>query len=64
LHQATARGASWLSSAVTSQDLTAAPIGLYFARLWYYEELYPMIFALAGLGAMRSAARRDASIAS
>ena len=27
----------------------AAPIGLYFARLWYYEELYPLIFALHGL---------------
>lgn len=23
---------------------TAAPIGLYFARLWYFEELYPLIF--------------------
>ncbi len=25
----------------------AAPIGLYFARLWYYEKLYPLIAALA-----------------
>ena len=22
-----------------------SPIGLYFASLWYYEELYPLIFA-------------------
>jgi hypothetical protein len=24
---------------------------LYFARLWYYEDLYPVVFALAGLAA-------------
>jgi squalene-hopene/tetraprenyl-beta-curcumene cyclase len=27
----------------------ASPIGLYFARLWYFEELYPLIFALCAL---------------
>jgi squalene-hopene/tetraprenyl-beta-curcumene cyclase len=27
-----------------------APIGLYFARLWYFERLYPMIFAVGALG--------------
>ena len=26
-----------------------APIGLYFARLWYWERLYPVIFTVAGL---------------
>jgi hypothetical protein len=31
-------------------DLTAAPIGLYFARLWYFERLYPLIFAASALG--------------
>ena len=30
----------------------AAPIGLYFARLWYHEQLYPVIWTL---GALRSA---------
>ncbi len=25
----------------------AAPIGLYFARLWYYEKLYPLTAAVA-----------------
>lgn len=30
-------------------SLTASPIGLYFARLWYFEELYPMIFTLSAL---------------
>lgn len=27
----------------------AAPIGFYFAQLWYFEELYPVIFATAAL---------------
>jgi hypothetical protein len=27
----------------------AAPIGLYFARLWYSEALYPRIFTLHAL---------------
>jgi squalene-hopene/tetraprenyl-beta-curcumene cyclase len=30
-------------------QIPAAPIGLYFARLWYYEDLYPLVFALRGL---------------
>jgi squalene-hopene/tetraprenyl-beta-curcumene cyclase len=27
----------------------AAPLGLYFARLWYYEELYPILFSVEAL---------------
>ena len=27
----------------------AAPIGLYFAKLWYDEELYPLAFTVAAL---------------
>ena len=42
------RGASWLTTA-TAAGIHAAPIGLYFARLWYYEDLYPLIFALSGV---------------
>jgi squalene-hopene/tetraprenyl-beta-curcumene cyclase len=26
-----------------------APIGLYFAKLWYAEELYPLAFTVAAL---------------
>ena len=29
-----------------------APIGFYFAVLWYYEELYPLVYAIGGLGAL------------
>lgn len=28
----------------------AWPIGFYFAKLWYHERLYPLIFAVAALG--------------
>ena len=40
------RGASWLRS---QRDLEPAPIGLYFAKLWYFEKLYPLIFTTAAL---------------
>lgn len=32
-----------------------APIGFYFARLWYYEKLYPMIFTVGALGKAKAA---------
>jgi squalene-hopene/tetraprenyl-beta-curcumene cyclase len=43
-------GARWLVETTREgNDTPASPIGLYFARLWYHEELYPLIFALRGL---------------
>ena len=30
-----------------------APIGFYFAKLWYFERLYPLVFAAAALGRAR-----------
>ncbi|MBI3693789.1 MAG: hypothetical protein HY238_02965 [Acidobacteria bacterium] len=48
------RGASWLVAHTNGESpTTPSPIGLYFARLWYSEELYPLIFALAGLAHAR-----------
>jgi len=35
--------------------LRAAPIGLYFASLWYSEKLYPVVWTLEALGAARRA---------
>jgi len=44
-------GACSLSTFVRAEQWRdPAPVGLYFARLWYYEELYPLIFAVAALG--------------
>ena len=36
-----------------------APIGLYFAKLWYFERLYPLIFSLDALGRLPSAGRQN-----
>ncbi|MGV3605486.1 MAG: prenyltransferase/squalene oxidase repeat-containing protein [Planctomycetaceae bacterium] len=33
----------------------AAPIGFYFAKLWYYERLYPLILSLSAVGRRGSA---------
>ena len=38
-----------------------APIGLYFARLWYFERLYPLIFALSALGKFTTQLNRPVS---
>ncbi len=49
--RALARGADWLVEATDQgTSFEAAPIGLYFAKLWYSEELYPLIFTAAALG--------------
>jgi squalene-hopene/tetraprenyl-beta-curcumene cyclase len=45
------RGATWLSARVQDGEWTKpAPIGFYFAKLWYYERLYPMIWTVGALG--------------
>jgi squalene-hopene/tetraprenyl-beta-curcumene cyclase len=50
LQSALLRGASWLiENTEAGTSLNPSPIGLYFARLWYYEELYPLIFATSAL---------------
>jgi len=45
------RGADWLiGHTQRGTSVPASPIGLYFAQLWYYEELYPLTFTLSALG--------------
>jgi squalene-hopene/tetraprenyl-beta-curcumene cyclase len=56
---AIASGVRWLIHATDRADIIPAPLGLYFARLWYFEELYPVTFALSGLAAGRMIAQRD-----
>ncbi|MBL9116529.1 MAG: hypothetical protein JNJ83_16095 [Verrucomicrobiaceae bacterium] len=37
----------WLKRATNEgTEFPASPIGLYFARLWYHEKLYPVVWAL------------------
>ena len=43
-------GVRWLIDATDhGRRAPATPIGLYFARLWYSEALYPRVFTLAAL---------------
>lgn len=45
------RAVTWLVERVeTGIWLEPAPIGFYFAKLWYYEKLYPMLFTVGALG--------------
>ncbi len=46
------KGLAWLINRVeTDRYLDCSPIGFYFAKLWYHERLYPLIFTASTLGA-------------
>ncbi|HJR61309.1 MAG TPA: prenyltransferase/squalene oxidase repeat-containing protein [Vicinamibacterales bacterium] len=41
------RGVEWLAQATADFScFPPSPIGLYFARLWYFETLYPLVFSI------------------
>lgn len=49
--QAVARGLDWLVERVERDEhRQPAPIGFYFAKLWYHERLYPLVFTAGTLG--------------
>ena len=44
-------GLSWLVTRIQQGSYREnSPIGFYFAKLWYHEKLYPLIFTVAALG--------------
>jgi squalene-hopene/tetraprenyl-beta-curcumene cyclase len=44
------KGVEYLVKSVDEGTFTkASPIGFYFAKLWYFEKLYPLIFTVAAL---------------
>ncbi|NNE91204.1 MAG: squalene--hopene cyclase [Verrucomicrobiales bacterium] len=51
-------GVRWLiDSTNNGSDFPATPIGFYFAKLWYFERLYPLVWAVEALGkALQSSA--------
>ena len=56
LDNSAARGVEWLTDATEEgRRVETTPIGLYFAKLWYSEKLYPWTFALGALAAVESA---------
>jgi len=45
---------AWLVERIELGGLShPTPIGFYFAKLWYFEKLYPIIFSVAALGRAR-----------
>lgn len=49
--EAVQKGVAWLVDAVESGRFRdPSPIGFYFAKLWYFEKLYPLVFTVAALG--------------
>ena len=61
LHQDGAqRAVDWLDRAVRSDSIgTFNPIGFYFAKLWYHEKLYPLVFSVGALARWKSAMKRQ-----
>lgn len=54
------RGQAWLLEATRGGTcFPASPIGLYFARLWYHEQLYPVVWTVGALKALRSPHHND-----
>jgi squalene-hopene/tetraprenyl-beta-curcumene cyclase len=50
LSESAGRGLVWLLDRFDRGKLMEpSPIGFYFAKLWYFEKLYPLIFATAAL---------------
>ena len=47
---ASQRGIDWLIDKVETEGFrNPSPIGLYFAKLWYFERLYPIIFTAGAM---------------
>lgn len=43
-------GIGWLMARVADGTLSEpSPVGFYFAKLWYFERLYPLVFAVSAL---------------
>lgn len=56
LREAVVRGTEWLVSRVENGGWREpSPIGFYFAKLWYFERLYPLIFTVGALSTVTEA---------
>ncbi len=54
------RGVHWLiEHTQRGTQFPPSPIGFYFAKLWYYEKLYPIIYTVAALERMAVLIERE-----
>jgi squalene-hopene/tetraprenyl-beta-curcumene cyclase len=57
------RGVDWLKRAVREETFRQpAPIGFYFAKLWYFERLYSMIFTTSALARAKKVMRNGGNL--
>ncbi|MFZ4765419.1 MAG: prenyltransferase/squalene oxidase repeat-containing protein [Roseimicrobium sp.] len=64
VRSAVERGSAWLCEATQGgTHFPPAPIGLYFARLWYHEQLYPVVWTLGALQAAKHVLDNRAALA-
>ncbi len=60
LESVIAAAAAWLVEHTDcGRSFPPAPIGLYFAKLWYFEKIYPLIFTVGALQRVLELARRQ-----
>ena len=53
-------GTKWLIEYTDrGRKFPPAPIGFYFAKLWYFEQLYPLIFTVVALEQVNAALGRN-----
>jgi squalene-hopene/tetraprenyl-beta-curcumene cyclase len=56
--QAAKRGGEWLAQHTHGgAETPVSPIGFYFAKLWYFERLYPLIFAVDAMSRVEKVTR-------
>jgi squalene-hopene/tetraprenyl-beta-curcumene cyclase len=56
LGAAIGRGVDWLAEKTDrGRRFAALPIGFYFAKLWYFEKLYPLIYTVQALSVVKMA---------
>ncbi|QOV88492.1 prenyltransferase/squalene oxidase repeat-containing protein [Humisphaera borealis] len=52
------RGVSWLiQNTRDGTQFPPSPIGFYFAKLWYFEKLYPLVWVVSALGKVMQTSR-------
>jgi squalene-hopene/tetraprenyl-beta-curcumene cyclase len=55
------RGVSWLvRNTNRGETMDPSPIGFYFAKLWYFERMYPLVFTVSAMERVAQLAKRQA----
>lgn len=52
--RAIAAGLTWLyEHTQAGREFPPSPIGFYFAKLWYFEQMYPVVYTMAAMGRVK-----------